>query len=161
MGEGFLCAEGGTVFTPYCIVIIPDRCDGCSPRLVLCLHYLWFLWKGITPPLGSTTERHKTPIWKCGPSVWARCLLPLVNLLGNGSQKRSDRMKLISSVQSLNGNINRAAGSRLIVIYDQQLLLALDSILWPVESGCPHTIMAALLNLCCDCEPWIIKASKG
>lgn len=41
---GLLCAEGGEAFTPYWMVIIPDRCDGCSSYLALCLNCLQFFF---------------------------------------------------------------------------------------------------------------------
>lgn len=81
-GRCVLCMEGGEAFTPYWMVITPDRCDGCSPNLALCLHCLVFLWKGITPTLGindTVPEKTQDANLAVGPDNWIGCLLTLVN----------------------------------------------------------------------------------
>lgn len=56
-GGGLLCTEGSEAFTPYWMVIVSDRYDGCCPYLALCLHCLPFFYEKVSPRLWDQRQK--------------------------------------------------------------------------------------------------------
>lgn len=104
---------------------------------IACHHY-----EKASPHLWDQRRRDIRCHFTVGPG-WPKnngCF-PSARRSNNGWQTKEDRLRAISNVPSLNGDIRQTLRSYSIVMYDQQLPPVRDSDWWPSEGRHPSTYL--------------------